>query len=106
MSYLWKFSEDEQRQILEEAREKNRMDQLSREHDRFNEGEKKGRREGLQEGERKGRREGRQEGRQEGRKEERQEVILKMLEKKADTSFIAEVTGLSEEEINKLKNDS
>ena len=39
-----------------------------------------------------------------GRSEERQAVILNMLKEKADLSFISKVTGLSEEEIKKLKN--
>ncbi len=43
-------------------------------------------------------------GRWEGRQEERQQVILNMLKKKMDVSVIAEVTGLSEKEIKKLKN--
>ena len=47
-----------------------------------------------------------QKGRQEGRQEEKQEVVLNMLRKQADMVFISEVTGLSEEEIKKLKNGS
>ena len=43
-------------------------------------------------------------GRWEGRQEERQQVVLNMLKEKADISFVAKVTGLSEEEIKKLKN--
>ena len=53
-----------------------------------------------------GRLEGIQKGRLEGRLERNREVILKMFQKEADISFISEVTGLSEEEIRKLKNDS
>ena len=47
---------------------------------------------------------GLQKGRQEGLQAGRQAVILNMLKEKADLSFISKVTGLSEEEINKLKN--
>ena len=47
---------------------------------------------------------GRWEGERKGRKEGRQEVVLNMLKKKADISFISEVTGFSEKEIKKLKN--
>ena len=54
--------------------------------------------EGRLEGIRKGIRKGRQEG--------RQEVIANMLKKKADIAFISQVTGLSEEEIKKLKDSS
>ena len=51
----------------------------------------------------KGRQEGIQEGMQQGMQQERQQVVLNMLKKQADMAFIAEVTGLSEEEIKKLK---
>ena len=48
--------------------------------------------------------EGLQEGIHKGRQEGRQAVILNMLKKQLDISLISEVTGLSEEEIKKLKN--
>ena len=51
---------------------------------------------GIQEGMRKGIRKGRQEG--------RQEVVLNMLKEKTQVSFISKVTGLSKDEIRKLKN--
>ena len=47
-----------------------------------------------------------QKAHQEGLREGRQEVILKMLQKKMDISFIAEVTGFPEKEIEKLKKSS
>ena len=40
---------------------------------------------------------------QKGRAEGMQQVALNMLQKKADISFISEVTGLTEKEIKKLK---
>ncbi|MDE0119339.1 MAG: hypothetical protein OXM55_04940 [Bdellovibrionales bacterium] len=54
----------------------------------------------------KGRWEGEREGLKKGRQEGRQEVVLNMLKKKTDISFISEVTGLSEKAIRKLKNGS
>ena len=60
----------------------------------------KGRYEGMQKGIQKGR----QEGRQEGMQARGKEIVLNMLKKSADLSFISEVTGLSEKEIKKLKN--
>ena len=45
-----------------------------------------------------------EEGIQKGRQEERQQVVLNMLQEKADISFVSKVTGLSEDEIKKLKN--
>ena len=60
---------------------------------------------GMERGRQEGREAGRQEGRQEGIERGREAVILNMLKKKTDIAFISEVTGLSEEEIKKLKND-
>ncbi len=51
------------------------------------------------------REEGMQKGLQTGRQAERKQVILKMFQKNADISFIAEVTGLSKAEIKKLKDN-
>ena len=48
---------------------------------------------------------GRWKGRREGLKKGRQQVVLNMLKKKTDISFISEVTGLSEKAIRKLKNE-
>ena len=50
--------------------------------------------------------EGRLEGIKKGRQERDKEVILNMLKKKADITFISQVTGLSEKAIIKLKNNS
>ena len=58
----------------------------------------------IKKGIHKGRKEGRQEGIERGIERGRQTVILNMLKKKLDVSLISEVTGLSEEEIKKLKN--
>ncbi len=44
--------------------------------------------------------------RDEGKAEGMQQVASNMLREKADLSFICKVTGLSQEEINKLKNGS
>ena len=62
--------------------------------------------EGIQKGIQEGIQKGIQEGIQKGHQEEKRQVILKMLQKETDISFISEVTGLSEEEIEKLKNGS
>ena len=57
-------------------------------------------------GREKGLKKGLKEGRQEGRQERDREVILNMLQNKLDVSLICKVTGLSEAEVNKLKNGS
>ena len=54
----------------------------------------------------KGWQKGRQKGRQEGIKQGRQEVALNLLSAGLDMETVAKGTGLSEEEIKKLKNGS
>ncbi len=62
------------------------------------------REEGMRKGRLAGKKEGMSAGMEKGRQEGQKELILNMLKKSADLSFISEITGLSEEEINKLKN--
>ena len=81
----------------------------------FEEGEQKGlkkgriegKEEGLEEGEQKGLKKGRIEGKEEGLEEGEQKglkkVALKMKQKGMSLSKISEITGLSKEEIKKLK---
>ncbi len=66
------------------------------------EGEAKGRAEGLAEGEAKGRVEGKAEGLAEGRTEGKTDVARAMKTKGLEMSLISELTGLSEEEIQRL----
>ena len=66
------------------------------------EGMQKGHAEGMQ----KGHAEGMQKGMQKGRQTEKQAVALNMLKSGLDSSLICKVTGMSEEEINKLKNNT
>ena len=47
--------------------------------------------------------EGIKKGRQEGRRNRETEVVLNMLKNKIDISVISKVTGLSKEEIEKLR---
>ena len=56
------------------------------------------------EGLEKGTKDGRAEGMEKGQQEERQKVVENMLKSRLDLSLISKVTGLSETEINKLKN--
>ncbi len=102
MTYLRKFSEAEQRQILSEAREKNRRDRVAREAYVFNQGKE----EGIEKGRAEGRAEGIKKGKEEGMQKGRKEMVLKMLKNGASINFVSKVTGLSKEEINKLKNGS
>ena len=69
----------------------------------YNLGKAEGRAEGREEGKAEGRAEGREEGKAEGRKEQQKDTAKKMLEKKIPIEIISEITGLSKEEIEKLK---
>ena len=109
-SALKDLSVDSSVRVLEKLREKWVRDQVTD----FKYATQKGIEKGIQQGRQEGRKEGRQEGRQEGRKEGmqqgrqegRKEVALNMLKKQADMAFISAVTGLSMNEIKKLKNGS
>ena len=59
--------------------------------------------EGLAKGLAKGRVIGRAEGLEEGREEERNSIVLKMLKNNLPVQTICDVTGLSVEEVTKLK---
>ena len=52
-----------------------------------------------------GRKEGREEGLAEGKTEERLEIAKKMLKANSPIDFICQMTGLSEEEVLKLKSE-
>ena len=58
----------------------------------------------MEKGIEKGREEGREEGMEKGREEAVRKLVLKMLKEDADKTFISKITGLSEDEIIKLKN--
>ncbi|MBP3596036.1 MAG: PD-(D/E)XK nuclease family transposase [Clostridia bacterium] len=89
------LSGDEEVRRLAFLREKAIRDEIS--------AREAGRQEGLKAGKQEGLREGKQEGLKEGRKEEKIETAKKMLEKNIDILTISEITGLTEEQIEKLK---
>ena len=68
------------------------------------EGREEGRKEGIEEGRKEGIEEGRKEGKIEGIIESKIEMAKKMILKGLQTPLISELTGLSEEEINRLRN--
>ncbi len=71
------------------------------------EGERKGReegeRKGREEGEKKGREEGEKKGREEGKKEEKIEAAIAGLKENVPVEIISKMTGLTAEEIEKIK---
>ena len=83
MFHLKELSRDEGLRLVEEAREKAWKDQAAREDDSFN----------------RGKTQGIEEGRTQGRKD----LILSMLKNGLEISFISKITGFSEKEISKLK---
>ncbi|STR33236.1 putative YhgA-like transposase [Klebsiella grimontii] len=66
-------------------------------------GLQKGRREGRNEGRREGRNEGRNEGRHQGLQEATQRIALAMLDEGLEPSQVAKLTGLSQQQLAKLR---
>ena len=66
-------------------------------------GRREGLEEGIQKGIEKGKKEGKKEGIEEGVMQEKLNNAKKMLENNLDIEIISKVTGLTEEEIEKLK---
>ena len=73
------------------------------------EGHKKGHKEGKEEGLKEGRKEGKEEGIKEGRaevsKDERSRIAINLIRRGASCEIIAQATGLSEEEVSRLKKE-
>ena len=89
---------DEEVQQLADAEDWARYDYNSA----MSEMKQKGLEAGLAEGKAKGLAEGKAEGLAEGEKKANLKIAQKMLEKKMDINLIAELTGLTEEEIKSL----
>ena len=68
------------------------------------EGHKVGKEEGLKEGREEGREEGRKEGKEEGLKEGQSKIAMNLIRLGASCEIIVQATGLSEEEVSRLKN--
>ena len=105
-SALKDLSVDSSVRVLEKLREKWVRDQVTDIKYAIQKGMKEGMKEGMEKGMEKGRQEGHAEGMEKGMEKGMRSVALNMLKKQADMAFISEVTGLSVEEINKLKNSS
>ena len=69
------------------------------------EGIKEGREKGRKEGKEAGRKEGLKEGREEGRGEERLKIAMNLIRVGASCEIITQATGLSAEEVSKLKEE-
>ena len=62
-----------------------------------------GREEGREEGRKEGKEEGIKEGREEGSKDERSKIAINLIRLGTSCEIIAQATGLSEEEVSRLK---
>ena len=69
------------------------------------EGIKEGREKGRKEGKEAGRKEGLKEGREEGSKDERSKIVINLIRLGASCEIIAQATGLSAEEVSKLRKE-
>ena len=67
-------------------------------------GREEGKEEGLKEGRKEGKEEGIKEGREEGSKDERLKIAMNLIRVGASCEIISQATGLSEEEVSRLKN--
>ena len=119
MFHLKELSREESLRLVEEAREKAWKDQAAREDDSFNRGIEKGKAQGIEEGKAQGIEEGKAQGIEEGRTQGiekgkaqgiekgrtqgQKDLILNMLKNGLEISFISKITGFSEKEISKLK---
>ena len=89
------MSKDEELRILAELRVKGRRDEYARRQYAIKQGLEEGRQRGLEEG--------RKEGRKEGIVQNKREIAKNMLKEKMQINLIAKVTGLTKEEVEKLK---
>ena len=68
-------------------------------------GREEGREEGLKEGHKEGHKEGKEEGLKEGRGEERLKIAMNLIRVGASCEIITQATGLSADEVSRLKED-
>ena len=97
------ISEDARMQRIAELREKAILDEKEAKYTGYMNGLEEGRKDGKELGLKEGRKEGRQEGIKEGRKESIEQIVRKMKKAKFSMDTIKEITGLTEEEIEKIE---
>ena len=98
------LSEDEKMQRIADLRQKAIMDEKAIYEKGLEIGIEKGMKEGMKEGIQRGIEKGIEKGIMEGSQKEKIEIAKKMLELKIDKETIAEATGLTEQEIEKILN--
>ena len=100
------YTASEEARYLADMRDLWESDRVSELNSAKRKATEEGRKEGIKEGIKKGQEEGIKKGQEEGRKQKQIEIAIKMIEIKMATEKISEITGLSKEEINKIKNNS
>ena len=98
-----KMSEDEKMQRLEFLKEKAIMDEKSSYRTGLHKGIRDGLKQGIEKGIEQGMKQGMKQGVKQGVKQEKIEIAKRMLEKGMNLNSIMEITGLSKEEIEKIK---
>ena len=106
MEHLKSLSRDQAVRFQEEAQEKFYRDFVASKVTVAQRSRREGVEEGLQKGRQEGMEKGMEKGLEKGVEKGRRQVALSMLQENADRDFISKVTGLSQEEIVKLKNGS
>ena len=94
---------------LDDKDRTNYIKSMNTERDTYNQIEyarETGREEGLKEGHKKGHKEGKEEGLKEGRGEERLKIAMNLIRVGASCEIISQATGLSAEEVSRLKEKS
>ena len=86
----------------ETGREEGREEGLKEGHKK---GHKEGKEEGLKEGRKEGKEEGIKEGRAEGSKDERLKIAMSLIRLGTSCEIITQATGLSAEEVSRLKEE-
>ncbi len=101
--HLWVLSKDETLQELDMVKERARRDQVDREEFVRDEGREEGLEKGREEGMEKGFKKGIEKGREEGMEKGMEKIALNMLKENLNISLISTMTGLSKNDILKLK---
>lgn len=96
------LSEDEEMRRIAELKEKARRDAVAVEQFNIQRGLEKGFKQGMENGMKQGIKQGIEKGIKKGIEQNRIAIVKNMLDKKMDINLIAEITGLSQDEIVKL----
>ena len=100
-----KITSDEKMMAIIEVRERARREMLQDNYDAKQEGIEQGKKEGIEQGKKEGIEQGKKEGIEQARTEakaEKLEIAKKLKQTGMDIKQISEITGLAEEEIEKL----